>query len=177
MFAQSKKIVGLIAVLTLVVLTGCTMNGGGIVDFFGVDTGVGPGIPTEASIAVNLNCNDNKNAWRSNINIVDNTNGAHINAHIKEWIPVSEFGADSCEEAAAIVEAQGASLALGILTSQGNQENGLVQVVVGAPGVSPAECGDLQPIIVQAFEDTPDSLPGGEYYAGGCLAQGKINFK
>ena len=164
----------LITVLALV-LAGCTMHGGGVVDFFDVDTGLGAGIPTEATIAVNLNCNNNKNAWRSNINLVDNTNNAHINAHVKEWVPVSEFGADSCAEAAAIAEAEGFSITFGILMSKG-QENGAALVVVGQPGAAPADCGALQPILVEAFEDTPDSLPGGAYLAAGCLDRGKINF-
>ncbi|MEZ4713923.1 MAG: hypothetical protein R3A44_42455 [Caldilineaceae bacterium] len=112
--------------------------------------------------------------WRSNIYLVDNTNNAHINAHIKQWVPVSEFGAESCEEAAAMAETEGFSVAFGIMTSQG-QENGEAAVIVSKPGVIP-ECGGLQFIQVQAEEITPDSLPGGQYFAAGCLDRGKINF-
>ncbi|MEZ4862725.1 MAG: hypothetical protein R3C14_15525 [Caldilineaceae bacterium] len=164
-----------VAALALVILAGCTMNGGGVVSFQAVETGLGAGTPTDASIAISLNCNDNKNAWRSNINVVDNTNNAHINAHVKQWMPVSEFGAaTTCAEAAAVAEAEGFSIAFGIMTSQG-QENGQAVVAVSKPGVVP-ECGGLQYIQVQAIENTPDSLPGGLYFAAGCLDRGKINF-
>ncbi len=174
MFCKGFTLVSLIAVLTLVVLTGCTMHGGGIVSLSKVGTGKGIGAPTEATIAVSLNCND-KDMVRSNINLVDNTNGVHINAHLK-WTPVSEFNVNSCEDAAAIMEQEGYSLAGGIISSQG-QENGVVEVAVGAPGAVSAECGDLQPIYIEAHEDTPDALPGGDYFAYGCLDRGKINFR
>ena len=161
-------------VLALVILVGCSMNGGGKVAFLGVGTGLGAGVPTEATIAVSVNCSDNKDMFRSNINLVDNANDAHITAHLK-WTPVSEFGATTCEEAAANMEAQGISLTFGIIQSQG-QENGTVSVAVGQPGAFPAQCGALQRILVQAFEDTPDGLPGGAYFADGCLDHGKISF-
>lgn len=175
MFHKTRISLLTIAALALVILSGCTISGGGVVSFSDVNTGLGDGIPTDASIAITLNCNDNKNAFRTNINMVDNTNNAHIKAHIKEWVPVSEFGAaTSCEEAAAIAEAEGFSVIFSILTSQ-NQDNGQAVVFVGAPGFS-SECGDSQPIQVQASEGTPDSLPGGEYFALGCLDRGQINF-
>lgn len=176
MFRRSFLFFWLSAVLALVVLAGCTMHGGGRVAFFDVSTGLGNGIPTEATIAVSVNCNENKNLFRSNINLVDNTNGAHINAHL-EWTPVSTFGGPAtCAEAKAFVEQQGASLAFGIISSHG-QENGQAAVVVGQAGADLTNCGALQPIVVQATENTPDSLPGGAYFAAGCLDHGKISFK
>ena len=112
--------------------------------------------------------------FRSNINLVDNTNDTHITAHLK-WTPVSLFGAPTCEEAAAIVEAQGFSVIVSILESQG-QENGTATVVVGQPGAATAECGAFQRIAIRSVAYTPDGLPGGFYLANGCLDRGKISF-
>ena len=156
---------------------GCigTIHGGGVVSLFDVDTGSGPGVPTDANVAVSVICNDRKDAVLSVIHWTDNANGANFTARLP-WTPISELppgGIETCEEAAAIVNAEGASLALGIINSQG-QESGEVFLGVSAPGEAPFDCGDLQGVVIQAFGT---QLPGGSYFAEGCLDRGKITFQ
>ena len=155
---------------------GCigTIHGGGVVSLFAVTTGSGPGVPTDANVAVSVICNDRKDAVLSTIHWTDNANGANFTAHLP-WTPISEIagaGVATCEEAAAIVSDVGVSFSLGIINSQG-QESGVAAIAVSAPGAVFA-CGDLQEVVILA-EDP--QLPGGSYFAQGCLDRGKIVFQ
>ena len=167
---------GMVLVIALAA-SGCigTIHGGGVVSLFNVDTGLGDGIPTDAEVAISVTCNDNTDEVRSIIHWTDTTNGANFTARLPST-PISEiFGseADTCEEAAAIVSDIGASFSVGIINSRG-QESGTVVIGVTAPGAEPV-CGGLQAVAIDA-DGTEDVLPGGSYFAGGCLDRGKISF-
>jgi hypothetical protein len=183
MFTQFRKVTFIVAVLALGVLTGCTgtINGGGRVGLQIVQTGLGDGVPTEATVAVSATCNDHKDSFRATLYLTDNDNGANFTARLP-WMPVADIteGAfTTCEEAAAFVEANGLSVAGGLINSQG-QESGQAVVIVSEPGVGLPEvgnpCEDLQTVVIEAI-GTDDVLPGGEYAALGCLDHGKINFQ
>lgn len=155
---------------------GCTMHGGGVVALFGVETGLGAGVPTDANVAVSVNCNDNTDELRSIIHWTDNTNGANFTARLPST-PISEVigsGVDTCEEGAAAVSDTGISLSVGVINSRG-QESGEVVIAVSAPGAGATQCGDLQSVAIQAG-GSEDVLPGGFYAAEGCLDHGKISF-
>ena len=155
---------------------GCTMHGGGVVALFVVDTGLGAGVPTDANVAVSVNCNDNTDELRSIIHWTDNTNGANFTARLP-WTPISEVvgsAVATCEEAAEFVSEFGASFSVGVINSRG-QESGDVVIGVSVPGFDPGACGDLQVVAIQAT-GTEDVLPGGSYAAEGCLDHGKISF-
>jgi hypothetical protein len=162
--------------LVIAVLAGCigTIHGGGVVSLYTVTTGTGPGVPTDANVAVSVVCNDRKDAVLSTIHWTDNANGANFTAHLP-WTPISEiFGATAtCEEAAEIVSSVGASGAVGIINSQG-QESGEAGIVVSAPG-SGLSCGPSQQRVYIAANDP--GLPGGYYQAEGCLDRGRIVFQ
>ena len=164
-----------IAALTAVGCIG-TIHGGGVVSLFNVSTGSGPGVLTDANVAVSVICNDRKDAVLSTIHWTDNANGVNFTAHLP-WTPLSEIpgfvNADTCEEAAEIVSETGASFAFGLINSQG-QESGIAGIGVSAPGFNPVECGDSQIVVIDA--DGP-ALPGGSYDAAGCLDRGKIVFQ
>jgi len=165
-------------VIAALAVSGCigTIHGGGVVALFDVDTGLGDGIPTDADVAVSVTCNDNTDEVRSIIHWTDTTNGANFTARLP-WTPISEIvgsGVATCEEAAAIVSEVGASFSVGIINSRG-QESGQVGIGVTVPGATP-ECGDLQAVIIQAT-GTEEVLPGGSYFAVGCLDRGKISFQ
>lgn len=178
--ASARKRQGLLGVaLAIAALSaiGCigTIHGGGVVSLLGVTTGSGPGVPTDANVAVSVICNDRKDAVLSIIHWTDNANGANFTARLP-WTPISEIGpagVDTCEEAAAIVTEVGASFTLGIINSQG-QESGQAVLGVSAPGEAPFDCGDLQAVAIQA---DGTQLPGGFYSAEGCLDRGKITFQ
>jgi hypothetical protein len=174
-----QVVVWVVAVLALVVLAGCVSNihGGGVIGLFEVGTGNGPGLPGDASVGLTMNCNDGRNMFSSVIHWTDNTNGVNFTARLP-WTPVEDlFGGDitTCEQAAAIVDELGASFGGGILNSQG-QESGQVVVGVSVPGFRPDVCGDLQLVVIEAI-GTADVLPGGSYFAAGCLDHGKIVFQ
>lgn len=167
-----------VVLVTALALGGCigTIHGGGVVSLFFVDTGLGAGVPTDANVAVSVTCNDNTNEVRSIIHWTDTTNGANFTARLPST-PISEISgsaADTCEAAAAIVSGQGASFSVGVINSRG-QESGQVVIGVSVPGEGDPACGDLQTVVIQA-EGTEDVLPGGSYFAGGCLDRGKISF-
>lgn len=169
-----QRPLGVGLVIAALAVGGCTMHGGGVVALFTVSTGLGAGVPTDANVAVSVNCNDNTNEVRSIIHWTDNTNGANFTARLP-WTPISElFPVATCEEAAAIVSELGASLAVGVINSRG-QESGDVTIAVSAPGEGATECGDLQSVEIAAT-GTEDVLPGGSYNAIGCLDHGKISF-
>jgi hypothetical protein len=186
MFTQFRKITFIVAFLALVGLTGCTgtMNGGGRVTLLEVQTGLGDGVPTEATIAVSATCNDHKDSFRATLHVTDNDNGANFTVRLP-WTPVADI-ADinegdftTCEEAAAFVEANGFSVAGGLFDPQDDlqdPESGGAAVLVSAPGLAPELCGDLQVVEIEA-EGSADVLPGGGYLAAGCLDHGKINFQ
>jgi hypothetical protein len=174
-----QRPLGVVLVIVALAVTGCigTIHGGGVVSLFNVDTGLGDGIPTDAEVAISVTCNDNTDEVRSIIHWTDNTNGANFTARLP-WTPISEvlgLGIDTCEEAAAIVSEEGASLSVGVINSRG-QESGEVIIGVSVPGAGPFNCGDLQAVAIQAF-GSEDVLPGGSYFAEGCLDRGKINFQ
>ena len=156
---------------------GCigTIHGGGVVSLYDVETGSGPGVLTDANVAVSVICNDRKDAVLSTIHWTDNANGANFTAHLP-WTPLSEIPelaqVETCEEAAEIVSEIGGSFALGLMNSQG-QESGVAVIGVTAPGAT-TECGALQAVAIEA-EGT--GLPGGSYLATGCLDRGKITFQ
>ena len=165
-------------VIAALAVSGCigTIHGGGVVSLFDVDTGLGDGIPTDANVAVSVICNDNRDEVRSIIHWTDNTNGANFTA-LLPWTPISEIlglGVDTCEEAAAIVSEAGASLSVGVINSRG-QESGQAVIGVTVPGAT-VECGALQAVAIQAT-GTEEVLPGGSYFAVGCLDRGKISFQ
>jgi len=168
-------LLGVGLVIAALAVSACigTIHGGGVVSLVAVTTGSGPGVPTDANVAVSVICNDRKDAVLSTIHWTDNANGANFTAHLP-WTPLSEIppGIATCEEAAAIVSTIGASFSLGIINSQG-QESGAAVIGVTAPGVE-AACGGLQAVAIQA-EDP--QLPGGSYFAQGCLDRGKIVFQ
>jgi len=169
-----------LGVLVIVALAagGCigTIHGGGVVSLFDVGTGSGPGVLTDANVAVSVICNDRKDAVLSTIHWTDNANGANFTAHLP-WTPISEIGGpvpvDTCEEAAAIVSEVGVSFSPGLINSQG-QASGAAVIAVTAPGFALAECGDLQVVHIEA---EGAGLPGGSYFASGCLDRGKITFQ
>lgn len=170
---------GVVLVIALAV-SGCigTIHGGGVVSLFDVSTGLGAGVPTDANVAVSVTCNNNTNEVRSIIHWTDTTNGANFTARLPST-PISEIlgsGVSTCEEAAAIVSAQGASFSVGVINSRG-QESGQVVIGVSVPGAGSGagECGDLQTVAIDAT-GTEDVLPGGSYTAIGCLDRGKISF-
>lgn len=174
--ARNWQGVGL--VIAVLALGGCigTIHGGGVVALFEVTTGLGAGVPTDAHVAVSVNCNNNTDEVRSIIHWTDNTNGANFTARLPST-PISEIlgsGADTCEEAAEIVSDQGASLSVGVINSRG-QESGEVVIGVSVPGFDPGACGDLQVVAINAT-GSEDVLPGGSYSAAGCLDHGKISF-
>jgi len=173
-----QGLLGVALAIAALAAIGCigTIHGGGVVSVYDVETGLGPGVLTDANVAVSVICNDRKDAVLSTIHWTDNANGANFTAHLP-WTPLSEIPelgvVDTCEEAAEIVSEVGGSASLGLINSQG-QASGAAFVVVSAPGSAPAECGDLQLVHVQA-EGT--GLPGGSYLATGCLDRGKITFQ
>lgn len=174
-----RKLIVPVLLIAVLMLSGCvgTIHGGGTVSFFEVETGNGPGQPTEASVAVTVNCNDARDMVSSVVHVTDNTNGANFTARLP-WTPISAlFGGDitTCEEAQAIVDDLGFSLAGGVINSKG-QQSGQVVMVVSVSGAAPDECGDLQGVGLQAY-GTADVLPGGYYQAAGCLDHGKIVFQ
>ena len=178
--ASARNWHGLLGVVLVIALavSGCigTIHGGGVVSLFDVGTGLGAGVPTDANVAVSVTCNNNTNEVRSIIHWTDNTNGANFTARLPST-PISEISgsaADTCEEAAEIVSAQGASFSVGVINSRG-QESGQVVIGVSAPGAGPVDCGDLQVVAIDAT-GTEDVLPGGSYTAIGCLDRGKISF-
>jgi hypothetical protein len=161
-------------VIAILAVTGCTMHGGGVVALFDVDTGLGAGVPTDANVAVSVNCNGNTNEVRSIIHWTDNTNGANFTARLP-WTPISELVPfATCEEAAEFVSNTGTSASVGVINSRG-QESGNVEILVSAPGEGATECGDLQSVDIHAT-GSEDVLPGGSYDAIGCLDHGKISF-
>jgi hypothetical protein len=168
-----KVVVWVMAVLALVVLTGCTTNGGGVVALTEVTTGLGAGVPGDASVALTINCNDARNMVSSVLHWTDTNNGANFTAR-QPWIPITDFDFNTCEEAAALRDQFGLSVLLGIINSQG-QESGSVDLIVSAPGQVPAVCGDLQRISIRAFS-IGGPLPGNIYRAAGCLDHGRILF-
>jgi hypothetical protein len=174
-----QRPLGVVLAIVALTVTGCigTIHGGGVVALFDVNTGLGEGVPTDANVAVSVICNDNRNEVRSIIHWTDNANGANFTA-LLPWTPISEvlgLGIDTCEEAAAIVSAEGASFSVGIINSRG-QESGTAAIGVSVPGAVPADCGDLQGVVIQATGSV-DVLPGGAYFAEGCLDRGKISFQ
>lgn len=164
--------------IVLVVLSGCTgtIHGGGVVAMFEVETGDGPGVPSEVNVAVSATCSDNKEEFRATIHVTDKANGANFTARLP-WTSIEDiFGPGvTCEEAADFVDEEGVSVAGGIINAQG-QESGQAIMAVTKPGVAIEECGDLQGVLIQA-EGSADVLPGGFYAAVGCLDHGKINFQ
>jgi hypothetical protein len=163
-------------VIATLAVSGCTMHGGGVVALFTVSTGLGAGVPTDANVAVSVNCNDNTDEMRSIIHWTDNTNGANFTARLP-WTPISEVvgsAVATCEEAAEFVSEFGASFSVGVINSRG-QESGDVVIGVSVPGFDPGNCGDLQVVGIQAT-GSEDVLPGGSYNATGCLDHGKISF-
>src|SRR6476619_7214593 len=80
------------SVIAVVAASGCiaTMHGGGVVSLVGVSTGAGPGVLTDANVAVSVTCNDRKDAVLSTIHWTENANGAHFTAHLP-WTPLSEI--------------------------------------------------------------------------------------
>jgi hypothetical protein len=171
-----KVVVWVVAVLALVVLTGCGIHGGGVIGLTEVRTGNSPGLPGDASIGLTANCNDGRNMVSSVVHWTDNTNGVNFTARLP-WTPIQDVfdGVSTCEEAAAIVDESGFSVAGGIINSQG-QASGEMAVAVSVPGYIPDICGDLQAVELRAI-GTEDVLPGGFYYAVGCLDHGKIVFQ
>src|SRR6185503_5197253 len=103
-------------IIAAVAAAGCigTIHGGGVVTLFQVNTGTGPGVATDANVAVSVICNDRKDAVLSTIHWTDNANGANFTAHLP-WTPLSAIppGIATCEEAAAIVSEIGASFTVG----------------------------------------------------------------
>jgi hypothetical protein len=175
--ASARNWQGVGLVIAALALVGCigTIHGGGVVALFDVNTGLGDGVPTDANVAVSVTCNDNTNEVRSIIHWTDTTNGANFTARLPST-PISEFGFGlvTCEQAAEIVSEEGASFSAGIINSRG-QESGQVEIGVTVPGFSTVDCGDLQGVIIQAT-GSEDVLPGGSYFAVGCLDRGKISF-
>ena len=171
-----QKPLGVVLVIAALVATGCTMHGGGVVSLFEVVTGLGPGVLTDANVAVSVICNDARDEVRSVIHWTDNANGANFTA-LLPWTPLSELAgpAATCEEAAEIVSAQGASLGVGIINSRG-QDSGEAVIGVSVPGFNTEDCGDSQVVVIQAFGNA-EVLPGGSYQAAGCLDRGKIRFQ
>lgn len=168
-----RVVVWVVAILALVVLTGCTTNGGGSVALVEVTTGLGAGVPGEASIGLIINCNDARDMVSSEFHWTDNTNGANFTARLP-WTPITVYDLNTCDEAAVVRDQFGLSTTLAYIDSQG-QESGSVELFVSAPGQTPVVCGDLQSISITAFS-IGDVLPGDEYRALGCLDQGKILF-
>src|SRR6478672_7105959 len=132
--ASARNWRGPLGVLVIVALAagGCigTIHGGGVVSLFDVSTGSGPGVLTDANVAVSVICNDRKDAVLSTIHWTDNANGANFTAHLP-WTPISTIAGGqitTCEEAAEIVSTIGASFSLGLINSQG-QVSG--QAVIG----------------------------------------------
>lgn len=171
-----QGLLGVGLVIAALAVSACigTIHGGGVVSLVNVTTGSGPGVPTDANVAVSVICNDRKDAVLSTIHWTDNANGANFTA-LLPWTPISEIAGSAsatCEEAAAIVSEIGASFSLGIINSQG-QESGFAVIGVTAPGVE-AACGGLQAVGIHA--EGPE-LPGGSYTAQGCLDRGKIVFQ
>jgi len=169
-------LLGVGLVIAALAVSACigTIHGGGVVSLFDVTTGSGPGVLTDANVAVSVICNDRKDMVLSTIHWTDNANGANFTAHLP-WTPISEIAGSAsatCEEAAAIVSTVGASFSLGIINSHG-QESGIAFIGVSAPG-SVLACGDLQRVAIHA--ESPE-LPGGFYNADGCLDRGKIVFQ
>jgi hypothetical protein len=161
-------------VIAVVVASGCveTMHGGGVLSLFFVTTGSGPGVATDANVAVSVTCNDRKDAVLSTFHWTDNANGANFTAHLP-WTPLSAFPVPpTCEEAAAVVSDLGFSTTVGLINSQG-QPAGSAAIAVSVPGAV-FECGALQEVHIQA---SGPELPGGSYEAAGCLDRGKIVFQ
>jgi len=172
-----QGLLGVALVIAALAAIGCigTIHGGGVVSLYDVETGSGPGVLTDANVAVSVICNDRKDAVLSTIHWTDNANGANFTAHLP-WTPISEIlglGIDTCEEAAAIVSEVGASFSVGVINSRG-QASGFAEIGVTAPGTGPVDCGALQAVAIHA-EGT--ELPGGSYTATGCLDHGKISFQ
>src|SRR6478672_6712797 len=130
--ASARNWRGPLGVLVIVALAagGCigTIHGGGVVSLFDVGTGSGPGVLTDANVAVSVTCNDRKDAVLSTIHWTDNANGANFTAHLP-WTPLASIppGITTCEEAAQIVSTIGASFSLGLLNSQG-QPSGIAVI-------------------------------------------------
>ena len=176
--ASARNWRGPLGVLVIVALAagGCigTIHGGGVVSLFDVGTGSGPGVLTDANVAVSVVCNDRKDAVLSTIHWTDNANGANFTAHLP-WTPISTIlgSIATCEEAAQIVSETGASFSVGLINSQG-QVSGDAEIGVSAPGFDTVNCGNSQIVVIQAFGA---DLPGGSYHAAGCLDRGKIVFQ
>jgi len=176
--AKKQGLLGLALATAALLAIGCigTIHGGGVVSLYDVDTGSGPGVLTDANVAVSVICNDRKDAVLSTIHWTDNANGANFTAHLP-WTPLAEIpemaNVETCEEAAAIVSEIGVSFSLGLINTQG-QQSGAAVIGVTAPGFFPAECGGLQAVHIQA---DGAGLPGGYYFATGCLDRGKITFQ
>jgi hypothetical protein len=166
-----------VSMLAAVALTGCigTLHGGGVVELFDVSLGGNPGQPGNASLGLSVTCNDRTNLVTGVIAWNDNTNGVQFNAHLHK-VPIAELLDDTgatCDEAADIVDAMGASAAFGIINTRG-EETGEAVIAVSKPGApTSSACGELQAVIIEAMDP---SLPGG-YLAQGCLEHGTINFK
>jgi hypothetical protein len=167
-------LLGVVLVIAALAAIGCigTIHGGGVVSLFAVTTGSGPGVLTDANVAVSVVCNDRKDAVLSTIHWTDNANGANFTAHLP-WTPISDIApVDTCEEAEAFVSEFGVSASTGIINSQG-QASGFADIGVSAPGAV-IGCGALQRVFIHA--ESPE-LPGGSYQAEGCLDRGKIVFQ
>lgn len=188
-----KKIAPFLLIGALV-LSGCvataagaTLHGGGKVELSNVQTGLGNGVaPTQATIAVNVNCHNKKEMFRSNINVKDKANGVKFTAHLP-WTEIgSAFNSPivggvivgtntSCAEATDLAETYGYSITPGTIRHKG-KDSGSVTVLVSQPGANPSQCGDMQVIQIDA-NGSSDVLPGGSYSAEGCLDRGKIRIK
>ena len=168
-----KVVVWVVAVLALVVLTGCTTNGGGVVALIEVTTGLGAGVPGDASVGLTIKCNNARNMVSSVIHWTDNNNEANFTARLP-WTPITDFGLNTCDEAAALRDQFGLSSTVAVINSQG-EESGSALINVSAPGSVPAVCGDLQGILIMA-DDREGNLPGRRYQARGCLDHGRILF-
>lgn len=170
------KVLSIAAAVTA--LVGCfgTIHGGGIVEFFAVETGNGPGQPTAASVAVAVTCNDARDQLRATFHLTDNTNGVNFTAQLP-WTPVEDFDASvtTCAEAAAFVDAEGFSVVPAIVNAQG-QASGQMVAVVTEKGEFPECEGEAQIVALEAIGD-PAVLPGGLYAAAGCLVNGNIVFQ
>src|SRR5688572_16407283 len=104
---KRQGLLGVALAIAALSAIGCigTIHGGGVVSLFAVTTGTGPGVPTDANVAVSVICNDRKDAVLSTIHWTDNANGVNFTAHLP-WTPISELGplaGASCEEAAEFV--------------------------------------------------------------------------
>ena len=176
---RDKRFLKALSVSAIVAtLIGCfgTIHGGGVVEFFTVTTGAGPGQPTSASVAVAVTCNDARDQLRATFHLTDNTNGANFTARLP-WTPVEAFDASvtTCAEAAAFVDAEGFSLVPAIINGQG-QASGEMLALVSQKGVFPECEGEAQIVAIEAIGD-PSVLPGGSYSAAGCLVNGNIVFQ